>query len=204
MVAIVDYGLGNLGSIRNMLKKIGTDDVTLASSSEDIQRADKLILPGVGAFDSGMRMLNESGMRDDLDNHVKKLQKPVLGICLGMQMLGTGSEEGEEKGLGYIDFYCKRFSFDNNGLRIPHMGWDYVDAKRESAISSVDEKELRFYFVHSYYAVCKDETDILFTCDYGITFTAGVKHNNVYGVQFHPEKSHKYGMKLLKQFVEEA
>ncbi len=204
MIAIVDYGVGNLGSISNMLKKINVEEVILATKSDDLKRADKIILPGVGAFDTGMSLLNESGMREELDIQVKERNKPILGICLGMQMLGTGSEEGKETGLGYIDFVCHKFSFPDGELRIPHMGWDYVDVKKDTKISVQPKENLRFYFVHSYYAKCKNESDILFSCEYGHVFTAGVNKDNVFGVQFHPEKSHSYGKWLLKNFAEEV
>lgn len=202
MIAIVDYGVGNLGSIRNMLQKAGAAEVVLATNHEDIKKADKIILPGVGSFDTGMRMLNESGMRQELDEQVLKKQKPILGICLGMQMLGSGSEEGKEPGMGYIDFKCRKFSTQDSNLRVPHMGWDYVEIMKGGRLTKDAKDKLRFYFVHSYYAECGNEDDILFSCDYGVTFAAGVNRNNIYGVQFHPEKSHNYGKWLIKNFVE--
>lgn len=204
MIAIIDYGVGNIGSIKNMLKKAGATDVILATTASDIESADKYILPGVGAFDTGMRLLNESGMREELDRQVKDNKKPILGICLGMQMLGNGSEEGEEKGLGYIDFYCRKFCFSDNNLRVPHMGWDCVNIVRNAPLCYDSGDDLKFYFVHSYYAVCTDSEDVLLSCDYGGTFTAGVNKDNVYGVQFHPEKSHNFGMWLMKNYVEEV
>ncbi len=204
MIAIVDYGVGNLGSIRNMLKKCGTDDIVLATNADDIRKADKIILPGVGSFDTGMKMLNASGMREEIDIHVIEKGKPILGICLGMQMLGLGSEEGTESGLSYIDFRCKKFSFDYENLRIPHMGWDYVDIIGESQLTLNPRDRLRFYFVHSYYAECKSDENVLFECDYGYKFAAGVHKSNIFGVQFHPEKSHNYGKWLMKNFIEEV
>lgn len=204
MIAIIDYGLGNIGSIFNMLKKIGCDNVIYATSKDDVSKADKYILPGVGAFDMGMTMLNNSGMREELDRQVLQEKKPILGICLGMQMLGKQSEEGTEQGLGYIPFVCKKFRLEGENLRVPHMGWDYVDIKKANPLARNPKEGLRFYFVHSYYAVCEEKEDILMTCDYGDKFIAAVNKNNVYGVQFHPEKSHGYGKWLLKNFVEEA
>lgn len=204
MIAIIDYGLGNLGSIYNMLKKIGCEDVIYATTTEDVTRADKYILPGVGAFDTGMQMLNVSGMRNELDKQVLGNKKPILGICLGMQMLGRKSAEGTEEGLGYISFECKRFDVEARGLKVPHMGWDYVEIKKDIPIVRNPKEELRFYFVHSYYAKCEDDTDILMTCDYGLEFAAAVNKENIYGMQFHPEKSHGYGKWLLKNFVEEV
>lgn len=204
MIAIIDYGVGNLGSIKNMLKKIGVREIVLAITPGDLENADKIILPGVGAFDTGMKLLKKSGMREELDFQVKEKHKPVLGICLGMQMLGKGSEEGDEPGLGYINFNCRKFSFDEVGLRVPHMGWDYVKNMKDTPLNKNPKDKMRFYFVHSYYAECDNNTDVLFTCDYGISFAAGVNVENVYGVQFHPEKSHNYGKWILKNFVEEV
>lgn len=202
MIAIIDYGLGNIGSIHNMLKKLNAGDICFASTPDDINNADRYILPGVGAFDTGMGMLNASGMREALDEQVLGNQKPILGICLGMQMLGRSSEEGKDSGLGYLDFCCRRFQFDNLDLRIPHMGWDYADIKRPNRLTQNPPDHPRFYFVHSYYAVCEDPDDIMFSCGYGFDFAAGVNRNNVYGVQFHPEKSHRFGMWLLRNFIE--
>ena len=204
MIAIIDYGLGNIGSIYNMLKKVECQDMILASTKEEIAKADKYILPGVGAFDMGMTMINQSGMREELDRQVLSNRKSILGICLGMQMLGRKSEEGNEPGLGYIPFDCKKFAFDDKNLRVPHMGWDYVDIKKNVSLVKNPKEILRYYFVHSYYAVCDDASNVLMTCDYGIDFTAAVCKNNIYGVQFHPEKSHSFGKWLLKNFVEEV
>lgn len=204
MIAIIDYGIGNLGSIKNMLKKVGSESVVLAKTDEDVVAADKYILPGVGAFDSGMRMLNQSGMRKELDRQILEYHKPVLGICLGMQMLGEGSEEGVEKGLGYIPFSCVKFQFQSERCRIPHMGWDYVNIQKETSLTLDCRENSRFYFVHSYYAKCKHSEDILLTCEYGITFAAGVNRDNIYGVQFHPEKSHNYGKWLMENFMKKV
>jgi len=203
MIAIMDYGLGNIGSIANMLSKIGEKEICFAKTSEELINADKIILPGVGSFDAGMMMLNESGMRNELDVQVIKNHKPILGICLGMQMLGLNSEEGKSAGLGYIDFHCAKFPDEllTRKLRIPHMGWDYISLEKRDQITSDFYEDMKFYFVHSYYAICNNEEDVLFSCDYGFKFTAGVSRENIYGVQFHPEKSHKYGMKLLENFV---
>ena len=175
MIAIVDFGYGNIGSIKNMLQKIGENDVILAHTEEELRVADKLILPGVGAFDTGMSLLNQSGMRNELDRQVLELNKPILGICLGMQMLGKGSEEGSLKGLNYISFECRKFSFQDNELKIPHMGWDYVDicATENSLVTNLKNNP-RFYFAHSYYVVCEDKIDILMTCEYGICFKVAV------------------------------
>lgn len=199
----MDYGIGNVGSIKNMLHKIGERNVFMIKEPSDIDLTDKIILPGIGAFDRGMELLNSSGLREALDKNVKEGRKPILGICLGMQMLGKSSEEGSKAGLGYIDFVCKRFCFHDNDLKIPHMGWDYVTVRKADSAFLYDiGKKPRFYFVHSYHAVCADENDILLTCDYGYEFAAAVQRDNVIGTQFHPEKSHAFGMKLLKNFAE--
>lgn len=203
MIAIIDYGLGNLGSIKNMLQACNAKDIVMATTREDISRADKFILPGVGSFDMGMNLLNNSGMREELDKQVLENKKPILGICLGMQMLGNKSEEGKENGLGYIDFCCHKFSFSESEYRVPHMGWDIVEISKETALTPNPKDFLKYYFVHSYYAECKNEEDILFYCDYGIRFAAGVNRENIFGVQFHPEKSHNYGKWLIGNFVEE-
>ncbi len=203
MIGILDYGIGNIGSIKNMLSKIGEKNTIYLKKIEDFDMVDKIILPGVGSFDQGMHLLEESGMREKLDEHVLNLHKPVLGICLGMQMLGLKSEEGNEKGLGYIDFSCSKFSFEESKLKVPHMGWDYVGVPGdEPLVRNLGEKP-RFYFVHSYYATCTNPEDVLLTCDYGHSFAAAVHHKNIYGTQFHPEKSHSFGMRLFENFVKE-
>lgn len=206
MIVIIDYGMGNVGSIKNMLKKIGGTDVKVSGEPADILEANGVILPGVGSFDTGMRMLREQGFVEVLDDFVQIQKKPILGICLGMQLLGNKSEEGKERiaGLGYIDFETKRLSIENLDLKIPHMGWDYIIIKKETNILRDVEEHLRYYFVHSYYAVCRENKDVWMTCNYGMEITAAVQRNNIYGVQFHPEKSHKYGMELLKGFMEEC
>ena len=202
MIAVIDYGIGNVCSIVNMLKKLGVT-ASLVSDIEGIYKAEKIILPGVGSFDSGMQKLRASGLIEVIKKHAIDLEKPLLGICLGMQMLGRRSDEGKESGLGFIPFENKRFSFkEENGLKIPHMGWDITDVrKKEDPLVSGLEKNPRYYFVHSYHAVCDSETNILMSCEYGYNFTAAVKHKNIYGVQFHPEKSHKFGMALLDNFA---
>lgn len=204
MVAIIDYGIGNLCSIYNMLKAIGCNDVIYASSPEDIKKADKYILPGVGAFDTGIKMLNESGMRKELDKQVLDNGKNILGICLGMQMLGYKSEEGKCRGLEYIPFECRKFDAEKYNIKVPHMGWDYVSIKKNTPILNNHKDEMKFYFVHSYYAVCENEKDVLLTCDYGEEFVAAVQHNNIFGMQFHPEKSHGFGKWILKNYIKEV
>ncbi len=200
MIAIVDYGLGNLGSIANMLKVIGEKSV-ITSSKEVITNSDGIILPGVGAFDAGAKNLNDTGL-DDVIRQLAELGKPILGICLGMQLLGRKSEEGKLKGLGLIPFDCVRFDVRDKGLKIPHMGWDMVDILKNNPLTKKLDNNQRYYFVHSYHATCDSPEFVLMTCDYGYEFAAAVTKDNVMGVQFHPEKSHDFGMALLKNYVE--
>lgn len=200
MIAIIDYGIGNLGSIANMLKVIG-EKSKITNDKDVIKAADGIILPGVGAFDAGMSKLNESGLVDTIKEEAAA-GKPILGICLGMQLLGRGSEEGELPGLSLIPFECKKFVFEDNSLKVPHMGWDIVDFKQSHPILKNIEGQQRYYFVHSYYAVCDSESNALMTCDYGYEFTAAVVKDNVIGMQFHPEKSHDFGMKIFSNFVD--
>ena len=202
MIAVIDYGIGNVSSIINMLKKIGVTAV-LASGIEEIQAADKLILPGVGSFDAGMQKLNRSGLVDAIKKHAVAHEKPVLGICLGMQMLGRKSEEGKESGLSLLSFENKRFDFNGKkDLKIPHMGWNITTTqlKDDPIVQNLDPMQ-RYYFVHSYHAVCDSEENVLMRCEYGYSFVAAVKNKNIYGFQFHPEKSHKFGMALLENFA---
>ena len=198
--AIVEYGLGNLGSIANMLKVIG-EKVYITDDVQKICDADRLILPGVGAFDAGMINLHQKGL-DKLICTEAKSGKPILGICLGMQLLGRSSEEGKLPGLGLIPFDNIRFRIDEtSGLKVPHMGWDIVNFQKESPLLEGITGEQRYYFVHSYHARCDSKENVLMTCDYGYEFTAAVVKNNIYGVQFHPEKSHDFGMRILDNFV---
>lgn len=199
MIAILDYGLGNLGSIANMLKVIG-EKSKITSDKTVIGDADGIILPGVGAFDAGMSRLNDSGLSDLLKAEVQD-GKYILGICLGMQMLGKGSDEGTLPGLSLIPFDCKKFQFDNCNLKIPHMGWDIVEYKIKHPLLAGINGQQRYYFVHSYHAVCENVENVLMTCDYGYEFAAAVVKDNVIGVQFHPEKSHDFGLALLENFV---
>jgi len=203
LIGILSYGIGNVGSIRNMLKKAGAAG-TIVETKEALSACDKLILPGVGAFDTGMDLLEKSGMRQALDKAVQN-GKPLLGICLGMQMLGTASEEGKRPGLAYIPFRNIRFQLDSATFKVPHMGWNYVaisDAA-DPLVKGLEGKQ-RYYFVHSYHAQCENENDALMLCDYGYPFAAAVRRGNVWGTQFHPEKSHRFGMALLKNFAEEC
>jgi glutamine amidotransferase len=202
MVVIVDYGMGNLGSILNMLKKIGAA-AKISGDPVDIMAADKLILPGVGAFDQGMTDLKERGLIALLNKRVLEEKCPILGICLGMQLLTTCSEEGQLSGLGWIQAKTRRFRFDGAeaSLKIPHMGWNFVKPAYKSPFFDGFDQLPRFYFVHSYHVCCENPEDILATSLYGYEFTSAVKRGNIIGTQFHPEKSHKYGMQFLRNFV---
>lgn len=202
MITIIDYNTGNLGSIQNILRKIGEDSV-ITSDIDEIASASKIILPGVGAFDTGMKNLTDLGLVDILNKKVVSEKIPVLGICLGMQLLSNGSEEGMYKGLGWIDAKTVRFRFvDTAEYKIPHMGWNFIKQQKESKLFSGMFTDPRFYFVHSYYFKANDPSDILTSTDYEIEFTSAIERGNILGVQFHPEKSHKFGMKLLKNFVD--
>lgn len=199
MITIVDYGMGNLGSIKNMLKKIGVPSL-ISSATADIKAAEKLILPGVGAFDNGMKNLAERGLIELLNHKVSVEKTPVLGICLGMQLMSKTSEEGVRSGLGWLNAQTQRFSLPSS-FKIPHMGWNTVAIQKEHPLFIDMPQGLRFYFVHSYHVVCLDSSAVLTQTQYGITFTSAVAQGNVCGVQFHPEKSHKFGMKLLANFA---
>jgi glutamine amidotransferase len=202
MITIIDYKTGNLGSIQNILKRIGEDSV-ITSDKDIIEKATKIILPGVGAFDTGMRNLLELDLVDILNKKVIAEKIPVLGICLGMQLLSNGSEEGSLHGLGWIDAETLRFRFrDTVEYKIPHMGWNFIRQHKDSKLFTDMYSDPRFYFVHSYFFRANIEKDILLSTTYEIEFTSGVEKGNILGVQFHPEKSHKFGMKLLKNFVD--
>jgi len=203
MIVIVDYGMGNLGSIQNMLKKAGFPSL-ITSDKSIIENADKLILPGVGAFDNAINNLNSLDLIDLLNKKALEEKIPVLGICLGMQLLSKSSEEGILSGLGWIDAVTIKFKFDDSNLKIPHMGWNNIKIMQNSTLFDSLDEEQRFYFVHSYHVKCSNPENVLISCQYGIDFTAGVINGNIMGVQFHPEKSHKYGLNLLKNFAEKS
>lgn len=200
MIIIVDYGMGNLGSIQNMFKRIGVQS-KITSDPNEIISAKKILLPGVGAFDQAMKKINETGFKDILDKKAKVEKIPILGICLGMQLLTESSEEGVEKGLGWIQGKTIKFKFDNKKLKVPHMGWNTVKIINSNSLTEGFNDEVKFYFVHSYYVKCEYRENVIFETEYGIGFDSAIHKDNIYGAQFHPEKSHKYGMKLLENFT---
>jgi glutamine amidotransferase len=203
MLVIIDYGLGNLGSIQNMLKKIGVKSI-ISADKEIIHQATKLILPGVGSFDYGMEQLTQLSLVEVIKEKVIKEKTPILGICLGVQLFTQKSEEGKMSGLGFIEGETVKFNFAENTahLKIPHMGWNDVCAEKESKLLKDMPEDMRFYFVHSYHLKMKNEKDTLLKSHYGFDFACGIEKEHIVGVQFHPEKSHRFGMQLLKNFVE--
>lgn len=202
MIVIVDYGAGNVASIRNMLRKAG-HDALISSRPEDVLTAAKLILPGVGHYDHGMRELRARGLADALDARVRQEHVPILGICLGVQLFARGSEEGALPGLGWIAADVKRFDIArmSEKLRVPHMGWSDVEIATSHPLFSDLPATPRYYFVHSYHLVCDNESDVAVRASHGYPFAAGIARENLCGVQFHPEKSHAYGLKLLDNFA---
>ena len=204
MIIIIDYGMGNIGSILNMLKKIGAQ-AKISGDPGEIRAAEKIILPGVGAFDTGMRQLNEHGLVELLNEKVLEQKTPVLGVCLGMHLLVKKSEEGALPGLGWIDGETVRFHFDSKqtGLKVPHMGWNNITIQHSDPLLR-DLEGSRFYFVHSYHLLCHNSADIIAATHHGYEFPSIVRRGNIMGTQFHPEKSHRFGMQLYRNFVESA
>jgi len=203
VITIVDYGTGNYRSIANMLRRIGHESV-LSGDPEEISRASRLVLPGVGAFDTAMRRLTELGLVEVLHRKVREEGTPILGICLGMQLFSRGSEEGRMAGLGWIAGEVVRFRPEQSDerLRVPHMGWNYAVPARETRLLADTREDARYYFVHSYHLRMEGDDEVLSMTTYGYPFVSGVEAGNVMGVQFHPEKSHTFGMQVLKNFVE--
>lgn len=204
MIAVVDLGMGNPLSILNMLKKIGTNAV-LCHDGVTLKSANGIIFPGVGSFDKCMQSFQDSGLRTVIEKMVFEDKKPFLGICLGMQILLESSEEGTLPGLGWIAGKVVRFKADSSlkKITIPHMGWNVVHPSSNNDLVSMSEEQ-RFYFVHSYHAADVLPENILATTTYGQNFVSGIHKDNIYGVQFHPEKSHRFGMELMRKFAEKC
>jgi glutamine amidotransferase len=203
MIHVIDYGLGNVQAFLTMYKRLGFE-ATRAKTAADLSGARKIILPGVGAFDHAIELLNQSGMRSTLESLVLNDKVPVLGICVGMQLLATSSEEGRLSGLGWVPGKVRTFRCNEKSavLPLPHMGWNDVQPTPGSALFAGLESDARFYFLHSYFFQCEESSHIAAFASYGLDFSCAVSAGNVHGVQFHPEKSHHFGTKLLKNFAE--
>jgi glutamine amidotransferase len=203
MIAVVDYGLGNVRAFLNVYRRLNVE-ATPAAAPADLVSATKIILPGVGAFNHAMKQLDDSGMRPTLDELVLERNVPVLGVCVGMQMLARSSDEGQRPGLGWIPGEVKRFDATPRSaqVRTPHMGWNDVHPTSGNRLFASLESDARFYFLHSYYFQCDRPDDAIAVSEYGSTFSSAVGAGNIYGVQFHPEKSHHYGARLLQNFAE--
>ena len=199
MITIINYNLGNPKSIKNMLGHLSIES-RISANHMDIAAADLLILPGVGHFMHGMDQLKRLGLVDILNREIIDNRKPILGICLGMQLLTKHSEEGDVRGLGFVDAHTKKFSFQDASMKVPHMGWNTVEFRKDTPLNIDIAIKPRYYFVHSYFVDCANQEDILCTTSYGREFVSGFQHQNIFGLQFHPEKSHKFGMELLANF----
>jgi glutamine amidotransferase len=200
LIVIIDYDIGNISAVANMLLRVGVR-CKISRQVEDVEQAERILLPGNGSFDACMVNLRASGLIPILEHKVLQQGTPLLGICVGAQMLGHSSAEGKEAGLGWLDMEVKRFP-DIPGLRVPHMGWNQVTpVVPDNRLTKEMDGDSRFYFVHSYYMEPRDTADVLLQAHYGIDFAAGVSRDNITGVQFHPEKSHRFGKKLLASFV---
>lgn len=201
-VGIIDYGAGNIGSIQNMIRRLGGESIIIQEPNA-LKIADKLILPGVGNFDYGMKMLMERNLDNAILDYIELKQRPLLGICLGAQLLTQKSEEGILNGLGFFDAEVLHFSKLQNteNIRIPHMGWNFIQYEKENHLLMNFPNSPRFYFVHSYYLNSNASIEVLCNTNYKVPFVAGLYKNNVWAVQFHPEKSHKYGMQLFQNFL---
>ena len=200
MIHIIDYGMGNLGSMQKMFKRIGAD-VTIESDPQKLSHANKLVLPGVGSFDAAMFRINSTdGLRELLDHKANIQKVPILGVCLGMQLLTSSSDEGELAGLGWIKAKTLRFP-KKDGLKVPHMGWNIASPLKDSPLLANVGLEPRYYFVHSFCVQVEDNAQAIMTTEYGWKFDSAISKENIYGVQFHPEKSHRFGMQILRNFA---
>ena len=202
MITLIDYGVGNIFAFQNVYKRLNIP-TKIARSSHDLMDAQKLILPGVGSFDYAMNRLNDSGMREKLDVLVLDKKIPVIGICVGMQMMGNRSDEGKEEGLKWIDGEILKFDekLIQHRTKLPHMGWNDVVPVNNHFLFNGLEKDAIFYFLHSFYFKCKNPIDTIATSEYGVSFSSAVNNDHIFGIQFHPEKSHHYGEKLLHNFA---
>jgi glutamine amidotransferase len=198
LIAIVDYDLGNLRSVEKAVRRVGYDCI-ITRDKEIMENSAKLILPGVGNFEHGMQNLKKFDLTEFLSELVINRKRPILGICLGMQLMTAFSEEGDCKGLGWVKGDTKLFRLQD--LKVPHIGWNTLELSKKCDPGIISDAHNEFYFVHSYYVRCEDDEDILFSTRYGITFTSGFQRGNIMGVQFHPEKSHLSGLKILKYFL---
>lgn len=202
MIVIIDYGMGNLRSVSKALEFITDEEVTVSRSKEDLEKADRAILPGVGSFGNAMQNLKKFGLIEILRKEIIEKKKPLLGICLGMQILAEeGFEHGHHNGLGFIPGKVTKFNLDTNKFKIPHVGWNNIKVKQENQILSNIKEDTDFYFVHSFQMECTDEPLIVATCSYGHEFVAAIKKDNIFATQFHPEKSQQNGLKILKNFI---
>lgn len=201
MIVIIDYGMGNLHSVSKAFE-ISGEEILVSNKKEDIKKADAIVLPGVGAFGEGIANLKKYDLIKTLNEEVLDKKKPFLGICLGMQLLAKESEEfGNHSGLGWIPANIRKFSFDDKSCRIPHVGWSDIIIKKENPLLRDLGNYPTFYFVHSYYMACEDSNNVIAECDYGGLFTAAVQKDNIFGTQFHPEKSQDGGLKIIENFV---
>lgn len=204
MIVILDYGLGNVGSILNIVRKAGGDAV-VSSNRKDLEHASAIILPGVGSFDNAITKLDKLGLVTLLNELVQEKKIPFLGICLGMQLLLESSEEGKKKGFGWIEGRVMKFNMskvNNKNLKIPHMGWNEIKYYGDSFFFKTSLRKERYYFVHSYHVECTNQENILATCNHGHEFACAINKENIYGVQFHPEKSHSFGVSFFRRFIE--
>lgn len=205
MITLIDYGVGNINAFLNIYKQLNIA-IKVAKTTNDLdEMTSKIILPGVGHFDYAMQRFNDSGMREKVDDFVLNKELPVIGICVGMQMMANESEEGTLPGLGWINAKVVKFSEEQRSAKIPlpHMGWNDITYTENKIFNGFVEQP-KFYFLHSYYFCCNDETSIVAQSEYGTKFTCVANYKNRYGIQFHPEKSHKYGIQLLKNFAEQC